>query len=56
MQSSFSKMFVAVPPKSTGGYIIFGMNSVRPCDEVQEVVHFPASDCIAGSSVKVGFL
>ncbi|XP_005799411.1 secernin-3 [Xiphophorus maculatus] len=36
--------FVALPPSSEGQRIIFGKNSDRPCDEVQEVVYFPARD------------
>jgi hypothetical protein len=56
MQSSSNKLFVAVPPKSLNGLIIFGVNSIRPVDEVQEVVYFPASDCLPESSVKVSFI
>lgn len=36
--------FVALPPSTEGQYIVFGKNSDRPCDEVQEVVYFPSKD------------
>ncbi|XP_042562336.1 secernin-3 [Clupea harengus] len=36
--------FVALPPSTEGQRVIFGKNSDRPCDEVQEVVYFPARD------------
>ncbi|XP_046902227.1 secernin-3 [Hypomesus transpacificus] len=36
--------FVALPPSTEEQRIIFGKNSDRPCDEVQEVVYFPAKD------------
>lgn len=36
--------FVALPPSTEGQRIIFGKNSDRPCDEVQEVVYFPAKE------------
>ncbi|XP_007537589.2 secernin-3 [Erinaceus europaeus] len=35
--------FVALPPATVGNRIIFGKNSDRLCDEVQEVVYFPAA-------------
>ena len=35
--------FVALPPATIDNRIIFGKNSDRPCDEVQEVVYFPAA-------------
>lgn len=35
--------FVALPPTTVDNRIIFGKNSDRPCDEVQEVVYFPAA-------------
>ncbi|XP_051762228.1 LOW QUALITY PROTEIN: secernin-3 [Ctenopharyngodon idella] len=35
--------FVALPPSTEGQQrIVFGKNSDRPCDEVQEVVYYPA--------------
>ncbi|XP_063069466.1 secernin-3 isoform X1 [Engraulis encrasicolus] len=36
--------FVALPPSTEGQRVIFGKNSDRPCDEVQEVVYFPSKD------------
>ncbi|XP_004703944.1 secernin-3 isoform X1 [Echinops telfairi] len=35
--------FVALPPATVDSSIIFGKNSDRLCDEVQEVVYFPAA-------------
>ncbi|XP_075385150.1 secernin-3 isoform X2 [Tenrec ecaudatus] len=35
--------FVALPPATVDNSIIFGKNSDRLCDEVQEVVYFPAA-------------
>lgn len=46
--------FVALPPSTERQRIIFGKNSDRPCDEVQEVVYFPARDYGAGEKVEVG--
>ncbi|XP_019945717.2 secernin-3 [Paralichthys olivaceus] len=42
MQPSSCDTFVALPPSTEGQRIVFGKNSDRPCDEVQEVVYFPA--------------
>ncbi|TRY85329.1 hypothetical protein DNTS_031284 [Danionella cerebrum] len=36
--------FVALPPSTAGQRIVFGKNSDRPSDEVQEVVYIPAKD------------
>lgn len=44
MHPSSCDTFVALPPSTVGQRIIFGKNSDRPCDEVQEVVYFPAKD------------
>ena len=46
--------FVALPPATAHGAIIFGKNSDRPKHEVQEVVFFPASDHNNGENVQVG--
>ena len=35
--------FVALPPATVENRIIFGKNSDRLCDEVQEVIYFPAA-------------
>ncbi|XP_061647924.1 secernin-3 isoform X1 [Phyllopteryx taeniolatus] len=48
--------FVALPPSTEGHRIIFGKNSDRPCDEVQEVLFFPASDYEPGSKVKCSYI
>ena len=45
--------FVALPPATKNGAVIFGKNSDRPSDEVQEVVHIPAADHEAGGKVQV---
>lgn len=45
--------FVALPPATEGQRIIFGKNSDRSCDEVQEVVYFPAKDFKPGAKVEV---
>ncbi|KAK5609563.1 Secernin-3 [Crenichthys baileyi] len=44
MLPSSCDTFVALPPSTEGQRVIFGKNSDRPCDEVQEVVYFPARD------------
>lgn len=54
MLPSSCDTFVALPPSTEGQRIIFGKNSDRPCDEVQEVVYFPATDYSAGEKVEVG--
>lgn len=36
--------FAVLPPGTEGNCVIFGKNSDRPSDEVQEVVYVPASD------------
>ena len=45
--------FVALPPATNRGFIVFGKNSDRPQGEVQEVLHFPAATHEAGSKVQV---
>ncbi|AWP13142.1 putative secernin-3 isoform 2 [Scophthalmus maximus] len=42
MQPSSCDTFVALPPSTEGQRIVFGKNSDRPCEEVQEVVYFPS--------------
>ncbi|XP_073532675.1 secernin-1 [Phyllobates terribilis] len=51
-----SYCFVALPPPTTTGHIFFGKNSARPRDEVQEVLHVPASSHEAGSKVQCTYL
>jgi hypothetical protein len=48
-----SYSFVALPPRAKDGLVVFGKNSARPRDEVQEVVYFPAVDHDAESKVEV---
>lgn len=45
--------FVALPPAAPGGRVVFGKNSDRPADEVQEVVHFPAAAHPPGAALEV---
>ncbi|XP_076698638.1 ankyrin repeat domain-containing protein 50-like [Callospermophilus lateralis] len=39
-----SYCFVAFPPRAKDGLVVFGKNSARPRDEVQQVVYFSAAD------------
>lgn len=54
MHPSSCDTFVALPPSTVGQRIIFGKNSDRPCDEVQEVVYFPAKAYGAEEKLEVG--
>lgn len=45
--------FVALPPSTEGPRVVFGKNSDRPSDEVQEVVYFPAKDYAPGDKLEV---
>lgn len=56
MRPSSCDTFVALPPSTEGQRIIFGKNSDRPCDEVQEVVYFPATDYGAGEKVECTYI
>ncbi len=47
---------VSLPPGSKEDDVIFGKNSDRPRDEVQEVVYYPASSHAPGSTVEVNRL
>lgn len=47
--------FVSLPPASANREIIFGKNSDRPRDEVQEVVYFPAGCHAKGTKVQVSW-
>ena len=46
--------FVVLPPASSNKGVIFGKNSDRPENEVQEVVYLSAADHEPGSSLMVG--
>lgn len=48
--------FVALPPATANGCIIFGKNSDRPDDEVQEVEYFPAMEHDSGSKVMCTYI
>lgn len=45
--------FVSLPPGSRDDQVIFGKNSDRPRDEVQEVVYHPAASHPPGSTLEV---
>ncbi|KAG9476185.1 hypothetical protein GDO78_002983 [Eleutherodactylus coqui] len=51
-----SYCFVALPPRTTNGHILFGKNSARPRDEVQEVLYIPPRSHEAGSKVQCTYL
>lgn len=53
MKPSSCDTFVALPPSTEGQRMVFGKNSDRPCDEVQEVVYFPARDYNEGEKLEV---
>uniref|UniRef100_A0A8C5Q6W3 Secernin-2 n=1 Tax=Leptobrachium leishanense TaxID=445787 RepID=A0A8C5Q6W3_9ANUR len=48
--------FVSLPPASLTPIVIFGKNSDRPYEEVQEVVYFPRATNAPGSKVTCTFL
>lgn len=45
--------FVVLPSGTAHKGVIFGKNSDRPCDEVQELVYFPGQEHPAGSKLQV---
>ncbi|KAI1895968.1 hypothetical protein AGOR_G00089970 [Albula goreensis] len=48
--------FVSLPPGSRDDHVIFGKNSDRPRDEVQEVVYFPAASHPSGAILKCTYI
>ncbi|TRY66736.1 hypothetical protein DNTS_033077 [Danionella cerebrum] len=48
--------FVSLPPGSKDDHVIFGKNSDRPREEVQEVVYFPASVHPPASTVQCTYI
>ncbi|XP_062044024.1 secernin-3 isoform X2 [Lepus europaeus] len=56
MQPSSCDTFVALPPATVGNRIIFGKNSDRLCDEVQEVIYFPAAVHNLGEHLKCTYI
>nr|XP_057932039.1 secernin-2 [Doryrhamphus excisus] len=48
--------FVSLPPGSRDDHVIFGKNSDRPRDEVQEVVHYPAVSHPAGTMLECTYI
>ncbi|XP_037365672.1 secernin-1 isoform X2 [Talpa occidentalis] len=51
-----SYCFVAFPPQAKEGLVVFGKNSARPRDEVQEVVYFSAADHEPESKVECTYI
>uniref|UniRef100_A0A4W2D6C2 Uncharacterized protein n=1 Tax=Bos indicus x Bos taurus TaxID=30522 RepID=A0A4W2D6C2_BOBOX len=51
-----SYCFVAFPPRAKDGLVVFGKNSARPRDEVQEVVYFSAADHEPESKVECTYI
>ncbi|XP_069068200.1 secernin-1 [Pleurodeles waltl] len=51
-----SYCFVAFPPSGEAGHVLFGKNSARPKDEVQEVVYVPAATHPPESEVQCTYL
>jgi len=49
--SSSTKLYVVLSPVMANDHVVFGVNSVRPVDEVQDVVYLPAAE--SASTVKV---
>ncbi|XP_048373293.1 secernin-2 isoform X2 [Sphaerodactylus townsendi] len=48
--------FVSLPPASAAREVIFGKNSDRPKDEVQEVVYFPAATHAKGAKIQCTYI
>ncbi|XP_060104700.1 secernin-1 isoform X2 [Heteronotia binoei] len=51
-----SYCFVAFSPRTKEGHVIFGKNSARPRDEVQEVVYFAAATHDPGCKVECTYI
>ncbi|XP_022251095.1 secernin-2-like [Limulus polyphemus] len=48
--------FVALPPATANGFVVFGKNSDRPSEEVQEVLYVKATDHPAGSKLQCTYI
>ncbi|XP_065607066.1 secernin-3 [Cyrtonyx montezumae] len=48
--------FVALPPAAAGAWLVFGKNSDRPSDEVQEVLYVPAAAHTAGAPLECTYI
>lgn len=46
-------LFIALPPVTAYGAVVFGKNSNRPASEVQDVIYVQAKDHQDGDKVKV---
>ncbi|XP_078084496.1 secernin-1-like [Mustelus asterias] len=51
-----SSCFAALQPVTEGAYTIFGKNSARPGNEVQEVIYFPTASHEPGSKVQCTYI
>ncbi|KAJ6666526.1 hypothetical protein lerEdw1_020249 [Lerista edwardsae] len=51
-----SYSFIALPPHTKDGLVVFGKNSARPRDEVQEVVYFAAATHDPGCKVECTYI
>jgi dipeptidase len=48
--------FIAYPPTTANGHVIFGKNSDRPAGEGQSIMRYPASNHTQGSTVKCTYI
>ncbi|CAD5117944.1 DgyrCDS6686 [Dimorphilus gyrociliatus] len=48
--------FVALPPNTENGCVIFGKNSDRPSSEVQEVIYVPSADHDEGAKLSCTYI
>uniref|UniRef100_S4RUP7 Secernin 2 n=1 Tax=Petromyzon marinus TaxID=7757 RepID=S4RUP7_PETMA len=48
--------FVALPPATAGGHVVFGKNSDRPSDEVQEVAVLPGATHPPGTKLQCTYI
>uniref|UniRef100_A0A8C7MSS2 Secernin-2 n=1 Tax=Oncorhynchus kisutch TaxID=8019 RepID=A0A8C7MSS2_ONCKI len=48
--------FVSLPPGSQDDHVIFGKNSDRPRDEVQEVLYYPATSHPSGTMLECTYI
>ncbi|XP_003226480.1 secernin-3 isoform X1 [Anolis carolinensis] len=56
LELSSCDTFVALPPATIGNRIIFGKNSDRPSDEVQEIVYFTAVTHSPGEKLECTYI
>ncbi|XP_039280946.1 secernin-1 [Nilaparvata lugens] len=56
MKSIGSNVFVVLPPSTVHGAVIFGKNSDRPQNEVQEVIHVPGKSFSSGDKLECTYI